>query len=284
MTARAHLLVVVRVAGRFVLWALVLVLLVRGALDTFSGVAPAAGELVRAKQPPAEVGEREASAFAASFARAYLTFSPAHPERHAEALRPYSSTWLGEHAGLELPTGGGQQQVVDVEPARVIRVDRSQILVTVSVQLSPLRPAPIYLTVPVSGSATGALAVVDYPSFSAPPRRAALPEPHPRPLDDDARAQIEDLLRRFFPAYLSGHSDELAYFLPAGRTLEALRSPYTFVQLVSVEAGAAKRAKQRVVLARIRVRDDQTRATYLLRYRVELKRGERWYVAAINTI
>jgi Conjugative transposon protein TcpC len=284
MMARRQLSVIARVGGRVALWMLVLTLLVRGAVEIGAGLAPAAEELVRQPKPRMQVREREASAFAAAFARAYLTFSPAHPERHAAALKPYASPWLGDHAGLELPTRGRAQHVVDAEPARVLRLDRSHLLVTLAVELAPVRPTPVYLTVPVSGSGSGALAVVDYPSFSPPPRRATLREPDEMSLDPGARPRIEDLLRRFFPIYLSGQSDELAYFLPAGRTLDALSSRYRFLELATVDAAGSGSANQPVVLARIRVRDEYTQATYLLRYRLTLELRERWYVVAINTV
>jgi hypothetical protein len=275
---------VVRVGGRSALWAAVLLLLVRGALDLVAGVAPAAEQLVRERAPAMRVHERDAAAFAAGFARAYLTFSPAQPERHAQAVTEYASPWLGEHAGLELPPRGRSQSVLDAEPARVLRLDRSRLLITVAVELAPPRPRPVYLTVPIEGSATGALTVVDYPSFSPPPRHAVLREPQRPALQARARAEIEDLLRRFFPLYLSGRSDELAYFLPAGRALDALGSRYRFLELASLEAADAERSKHRLVLARIRVRDEHTHATYLLGYRLELERRDRWYVAAINTV
>jgi len=39
----------------------------------------------------------------------------------------------------------------------------------------------------------------------------------------------------------------------------------------------------RLVLATVRARDPESDAVYALRYRVRLVRGDRWYVAAINT-
>jgi conjugative transposon protein TcpC len=284
LTPPRTLALLVRVGGRCVFWALVLLLLGRGTLEIAAGLRPAAEQLVGKPRASMQVREREAAAFATGFARAYLSFSPAHPERHAAALKPYASSWLGEHAGIELSTGGSAQRVVGAEPARVLRLDRSHLFVTVAVELAPPRAAPIYLTVPISGSPGGALAVVDYPSFSPPPRRAALREPDHEPLDSRARPQIEDLLRRFFPIYLSGRSDELAYFLPPGRTLDALSTHYDFVDLTTLEGSESDRSGQPVVLAEIRVRDQQTRATYLLRYRLKLELRGRWYVAAINTV
>lgn len=284
MTVRRHLSALARVAGRVVVWALLLLLLVRGTLDVAAGLVPTARELVRQPRPASPVREREASAFAAAFARAYLTFAPAHPEQHAAALKPYVSPWLGEHAGLELPPRGPAQRVAAAEPARVLRLDRSRLLVTVAAELAPARPAPVYLSMLVAGNAAGALAMADYPSFSPPPRHAAVREPDRSPLESSERAQVEDLLRRFFPVYLSGHADQLAYFLPARRTLDALGSRYRFLDLEAVDAAAPRRGDRLVVLARIRVRDEPTKATYVLRYRLRLEQRERWYVDAINTV
>ena len=65
--------------GRWVLWCFVAVLLIRGAADLFEREQPAAAVSSSQAAVPAwpDDGTR---AFAADFARAYLTYSPSDPE------------------------------------------------------------------------------------------------------------------------------------------------------------------------------------------------------------
>lgn len=78
----------IRTAGRLALWAVVLLILVRGAGAVLAGGSQDAVPATKAATGSSWPGD-EARAFAADFARAYLTYSPEHPEYHALALRPF---------------------------------------------------------------------------------------------------------------------------------------------------------------------------------------------------
>jgi len=124
--------------------------------------------------------------------------------------------------------------------------------------------------------------VYDLPSFAAPPARgqpAALPI---EPLAGAERAQIEDVLGRFFRAFLAGRADELEYLAPAGVRIGALGQPHELVGLVSVALARPAAGRTREVLATVRARDPQSEAVYSLRYRLRLVRRDRWYVEAVN--
>ena len=139
-----------------------------------------------------------------------------------------------------------------------------------------------YLTVAVARDDRGGLAVYDYPSFSAPPPRAAIPELETASLDGGEQEAIEQMLGRFFAAYLAGRSGDLSYFLPPGTALAAPAQRYTLRELVSVEQLGDEGDAVRTVLATLRAADVETKAEYVLRYRVGLERRDRWYVAQIN--
>ena len=63
----------------------------------------------------------------------------------------------------------------------------------------------------------------------------------------------------------------------------ALEDPVELVGVDSIATLAPARREGRLVLATVRARDPQSKAVYALRYRVQLVRGDRWYVAAVNT-
>ena len=59
---------------------------------------------------------------------------------------------------------------------------------------------------PVARDADGGLVVSDLPSFAAPPAQGELPPASLEPLSGAERAEIEDVLDRFFAAFLAGDS------------------------------------------------------------------------------
>src|SRR5439155_20928833 len=96
------------------------------------------------------------------------------------------------------------------------------------------------------------------------------------------RAEIEDVLTRFFRAFLAGRQGDLEYFVPAGVRIGAVGQPYELAGLDSVAQDGPAAGRVRSVLVTVRARDPEAGAVYPLRYRVRLVRRDRWYVAAVN--
>lgn len=270
--------------GRALLWTTVALLLVRGASDVLAGGSGERSARVPARPAIPAFPDDGARAFAADFARAYLTYSPRHPDYHALAVRTFLSSQLRDSAALEVPERGPNQTVDQASVARAERIAPNRALVTVAATVSNRTVTTRYLTVPVARDATGGLIVDDYPSFSAPPGRAEVEEPETERLERRDQREIEDVLGRFLAAYFAARSEDLAYFLPAGVSLEALGERYDLRELISVaQVGEGQEGPRRTVLATVRARDSETRASYVLRYRVGLERRDRWYVASVNT-
>ena len=265
-----------------VLWCVVALLLVRGASDVLTGEQP----------PPRAPGSRavaaswpddEARAFAVDFARAYLSYSPRNPDRYARGVLPFVSS---DVAGSVVPRFGkrGSRQVVQsAVVARTASVGDGRALVTVAATVVSGDVSTRYLTVPVARGTGGGLTVYGLPSFSAPPARGRVEPADLEPISGAEGAEVEDVLARFFRAFLAGRSADLEYFVPAGVRLEALAQRYELTGLDSVEQVGSDGGRTRSVLATVRARDARSRAVYALRYRVRLVRRDRWYVAAVNT-
>jgi hypothetical protein len=269
--------------GRGVLWALVAILLLRGvagvlAQDTGAPTsAPSARPAAAAAWP-----DDAARSFAADFARAYLSWSPEHPERYEKALAPFVAA---DVAGTIQPTFGDEaprQEVRATSIARVAQLDESHALVTVSVAVAAPEITTRYLTVPVARDSAGGLAVDDLPSLAAPPARAQIAEPETQQLSAADQQQIGDVLEHFLDSYLAGRSGDLAYFAPPGVRIEALGG-YELSGMSSLVAVGPVTGGERTVLVTVRARDADSRVEYPLRYRVRLVMRDRWYVAAINT-
>ncbi len=123
----------------------------------------------------------------------------------------------------------------------------------------------------------------DYPSFSAPPPRAAVEKEPTRSLGREEIEAVEDIVGRFLTAFLGGRSGDLDYFLPSGTRLPAVRQRYELDEITGLEQLGERRGPERTVLAVVRARDTATDATYLLRYRIDLVHRDRWYVWRVNT-
>jgi hypothetical protein len=271
-----------RSAGRLVLWCVLALLLVRGASDVLAGERP----------PPPVPGARgtavswpddEARAFAVDFARAYLSYSPRQPDRYARGVLPFVSA---DVAGSVVPRFARSDSRQFVQSAVVARTSASgdeRALVTVAATVVGRDVSTRYLTVPVARDPGGGLTVYDPPSFSAPPARGRVQRAELEPVSGAEGAEVQDVLARFFRAFLAGRSADLEYFVPAGVRIGALAQRYELAGLDSVEQIGSSAGRTRSVLASVRARDAQSRAVYPLRYRVRLVRRDRWYVAAVNT-
>jgi hypothetical protein len=264
--------------GRAVLWLLVLVLLLRGLASVLEPREPSA--VVAAPRPAVAAWPDDGvRAFAADFARAYLTYSPSDPDASADAVRAFVAPELASSVVPEYAEDAPRRAVGSVSVARVQRIDDSRALVTVAAAATG---GTRYLTVPVARDARGGLVVSDLPSLAAPPARALVPAVSFESVPAGERSAIEDVVSRFVAAYLAGDPGGLSYLVPAGMRMDALGSEHELVDVVSVALVAPPQGRTREVMATVRARDAATGATYGLRYRLRLVREDRWLVAAVN--
>jgi Conjugative transposon protein TcpC len=264
--------------GRWVLWCFVAVLLIRGAADLFERQQPAAA--VSSARPPAPAWPDDgARAFAADFARAYLSFSPKDPEASADAVRAFVAPELASSVVPEYGEDARRRTVGAVSVARVARVDDRHALITVAASATG---GTRYVTVPVARDGGGGLVVSDLPSLTAPPVRASVPAASLESVSSSERGAIEDVTSRFLRAYLAGDAGGLNYLTPAGVRIAALGSEHKLIDVVSLALLAPAKGRTRQVLATARVRD-AAGASYALRYRLDVVREDRWLVAAVNS-
>jgi Conjugative transposon protein TcpC len=270
-----------RITGRVALWSVVTLLLLRGASDVM-----AVQERAPVKREPRSVAaawpDDAARAFALGFARVYPSYEPERPAAYSRAVQRFVAPELAASIVPQFTPHGSRQVVQDVTVAQAASVDDRHALVTVAVTLAAGRVSTRYLTVPVARDAEGGLVVSDLPSFAPPPRLGRDSAPELEPLTGAARVEVEDVLTRFFEAFLAGDSAQLEYLVPAGVQIGALEDPYELVAVASIAQLGGGDGRERTVLALVRARDVATGAVYGLRYRLRLVRGDRWYVAAVN--
>jgi hypothetical protein len=241
---------------------------------------------VRAVHQEAAVSwpDDQARAFAAQFARAYLDYSPRRSPGEIGELLSFAAPELAESMAPQVPKRDSGRVVQDAVVAGVERLDQRHALVTVAATLAAgTRMSTRFLVVPVARDDRGGLVVYDLPAFAESPALGQVEAAEYEPLTGADAAPVEDVLVRFFRAFLAGRSDELEYLVPAGVRIGALEDPVELVGVDSIAELEPARRDGRLVLATVRARDPESKAVYALRYRVQLVRGDRWYVAAINT-
>lgn len=262
----------VRLCGRFVLWAAVAVVLVRGlgAIAAGDSREPVAGSAVT----DGGIGDGEAGAFAIRFARAYLEDPSVAPGRPARA---YLAAGVADDAA---DTDGSKGVSVGwAVVAREASVGEGRRLVTVAAGVAGGRS--LYLTVPVARDPRGALAVYDLPSFTAPPAVAVDSAEPAAPLSGAGSRAIADLTTRFLRAYLAGGDEaKLAYFLAPSARITQMPVGLEVAEIGGIDE-VETAGSGRTVIASVSVRDVDTGARYALRYRLDLVREDRWHVAAV---
>jgi hypothetical protein len=274
-----------RSAGRVLVWCVIAVLLVRGASDVLARREPERGARPERSAVARAWPDDAARAFAVQFAWAYLASSPRDRDGYARRLSEFATAELAAALLPQLVDRGPRQVVQAATVAGSELVDDRHALVTVAVRVAIAgRVSSRVLTVPVARDDAGGLVVYDLPSFAAPSSRAEAARPESQPLASADREEIENVLARFFRAYLAGAADDLTYLVPPGVRIGAAAGRFELASLVSVAepVPASASGDERLVLAAVRARDEETRAVYALRYRVRLVRQDRWYVAQVN--
>jgi hypothetical protein len=189
---------------------------------------------------------------------------------------------LGDRAAVALPRKGEGQQVAQATVARVDFLGGARALITVACTFTDPASGTRYLTVPVARDAGGGLAVYDLPSLSAPPPASSVGYEDPPPLSGPYAPEIEQLLGRFLPLYLSAQDPSaLAYLLAPGASVTPVGDGLQLVSLDSLGQDGEPTASGGVVEAAVHVRDALSGVVYPLRYRIGLVHRDRWYVSSI---
>jgi hypothetical protein len=257
-----------RGSGRIAIWAVLGLLLIRGALAEPAPSAPA-------PQGGAVGVDPESAAFAIRFTRAFLA------DPSAESLAPF----LAE--GVRVATGRSPQsktgEVAQAEVSGTEELGDGRSVLTVAAELRDARV--LYLAVPIVREEAGEVAALGAPSIVAAPGSAgAGSNERPQPLAGPDAGAIGALVAKFLPEYVSaGEAASLSYLLTPGATVTPLGGAVALDRIGAVTQLGGGEGPRRSVLAAARVSDPASGATYPLAYRLEVVcGGGRWYVAAIE--
>jgi hypothetical protein len=224
---------------------------------------------VRAPAPP----DAAVEAYAALFARRYLTWNAAEPQASARGLEPFLGPGMEADAGLELPVSG-EQRVEWAEVVQARQPSPGEHIYTVAAQTDTA--GLLYLTVAVIRTAGGALALAGYPAFVGAP--AAAPAQSPARLREVSDPALVTVVQRALRNYLAASSGELAADLASGARVSLPNLPLTLESMQRL--GWAPGADS--VLATVEAQDARG-ARYTLAYELDVLRDQgRWEVSAVQ--
>lgn len=222
----------------------------------------------------AESPDRAAEAYAALFARRYLTWSAADPRASEAALEPFLGPGIEPDAGLELPAGG-EQRVEWVEVVQAREPRQGEHVYTLAVQTDSA--GLLYLTVPVRRLAGGSLALAGYPAFAGAPQSApAQATPPAGEVQDQALVVV---VQRALRNYLADSGAELSADLSSAARVSLPPMPLALESMQRPQWVAGGGSVLAVVQAR-----DRRGVQYSLGYELDVVRTQgRWEIAAVQT-
>jgi len=222
--------------------------------------------------PKVVLPDQAAEAFAEAFARAYLSWDSAAPDRHERQVAGFISSDLDAGAGLQVPNTGSQQvQWTTVDADRPAGKRRR--LVTVAAQTSA---GLVHLAVLVARTDRGLLYVPDYPAILGPP--PATGDGPTDQGDDVSDGALRTVAERAVRNYLAGQRANLQADL-ADDAAVALPDASRRVKSVESTTGAGP---NRVAVEVTAV--ESSGALVRLRYELPVVRqGGRWLVRAIQS-
>ncbi|TDB90658.1 conjugal transfer protein [Actinomadura sp. 7K534] len=267
-------------AGRAVLWAVIIVILVNGIrapFERFTADETSGGTATTAK-PPRGAGfpSSAAGAFALQFADVYLNFD----QNGAAAREAQLRTFLPDGADPQFGwNGAGKMQVQSIQVAGVDARDANNATVTL---LARNGEKWLRLAVPVYADKGGSLVVSARPALLPPPAKAQLPESGVQNRDTALEGELQPFLGTFFQEYATGNQEALSRFSD-GTTIAGLANSVTFVQVREVVAPKGSPG-ERTITATVVWRpaaggDGELEQTYQL---AMVKRGDKWLVRNIR--
>jgi hypothetical protein len=222
-------------AGRAVLWALIIVILVNGVRAPFERFtaddSSSGGGSTASSKPPksAAFPSSAAGAFALQFANVYLNFD----QKNAPAREAQLRTFLPDGADAQFGWNGvGKMAVQSVQVAGVDARDAHNATVTL---LARTADRWLRLAVPVYADTSGSLVVSARPALLPPPTKAQLPQGGVDDRDTALENELKPFLGTFFQEYATGNQEALSRFSD-GTTIAGLANSVTFVQVKEVVA------------------------------------------------
>lgn len=240
---------------RFVLWALLILITVRGAVsltkpDPVNAMRATTQSFMQSFEGK-QMLNLEVSAFAQSFAREYLSYAPGDDLEYASRLQVYGPKVFLSSAGQAKEisrcdyAAAYKVELYDENQYDVyVMADVTSTVQTVGPDGATIMPMistkNVYLKVPIRWSDAGCV-VTDMPAFIARPTAAEYPNKsyYGDIVSDQKRAGIEKAMADFFAVYYGDSQSRVDYYLQTpelGTRIRAMNGEYTLDKMLSVDA------------------------------------------------
>jgi hypothetical protein len=236
-------------------------------------IAPPRAELAAAVRAPAP-SDLAAEAFATLFARRYLTWNAAEPQASARPLEAFLGPGMEPEAGVELPASG-EQRVEWAEVVQAREATPAEHVYTVAAQTDTA--GLLYLTVAVTRSAGGSLALAGYPAFVGAP--ATVPAQPPAHLREVLDLSLATVVMRVLRNYLAADASELEADLVSDARVSLPGLPLSLESVERLDWAPEGSS----VLATVQAQDGRG-VQYTLAYELDVAHQQgRWEISAIQT-
>jgi Conjugative transposon protein TcpC len=255
-------------APRIVFYALLAILALAGLRAAFEPT-PEPAATPRVERPTEH--DLAAESFAEAAARAYLTWDGSRPEERERRLAAFLPGTLDADAGLA-PADDSTQEVTWTTVAGARREGRRTI---VTVTAATSEGGTLHLSVPVERDPRGFLYVSGYPALVGPP--ATNPEASLAEEDSVEDEKLAVVVERALTNYLARARGNLL----ADLTPDAVVSlPADALEVTNVNEVTWVTPGRRVAVE-LDAEDEQEN-TWTLRYELEVRRSDRWYVRSLQ--
>jgi len=267
-------------ALRWLVWALLLLLLVRGAalLLIPQRTAETAGAQVIAEEPAG------LQVFPVLFVYEYLEWQPDKLSEYKERIKPFLASHLDSQAGWIAGAENSGQSVQNAWIYELRFLGSSRWLATIAARVrAGQQTRTLYLAIPIAYSSGGWL-VSDYPALLPAPVAGSVSEDIPagQAVSDDG-GRIEKLLTGFFHAYTTKGQGDTTYYLLPGCTVPDSLGGFKFGSMESLKL--YKDASGTLALTKVTLQDEISGAGFTLRYTFRLvEQDSRWYIKEITEI
>ena len=224
-------------------------------------------------RPPASPSDLGTRAFAAMFARRYLSWDAGNPQASGGSLAAFQGRAFEAELGRRIPASGRQHvEWVEVVQARQSAAGRDVYTVAAQTDSAGL----LYLSVAVARLADGRLALAGYPAFVGPPGSDPAWSPtHSSAVED---ASLSTVVKRVLRNYLLPSREELVADLAPGARVSL---PPQALRLLSVQRLSWSQDRRSVEAI---VQTEDARGTqYTLAYELDVAIAQgRWEVSAVQ--
>lgn len=227
--------------------------------------------------------ENEASSFAESFAKEFLSFKQGQGEEYRKRLSMYLTPQVLASINTSL---SGDVLTEDSNTIKVKKVDDSKYNVDIKTKTKyPNTTKDIFLSVHVVEN-NGSYAIDEMPLFIAGPKIAYV---EPKQMDEQSAnstisTAVEDMLNNFFKVYTEGADGEIAYYLNDPTiALSGLKGAFKFKSLLEVKVYETSVADEYTVVTNYTVEDPQLKQDIKQKIAMKIiKRDNRYYIKEFN--